>query len=391
MKKKISILGSTGSIGTNTLEVLDHKLYSFDINTFVANSNFKKIIHQIKKYKPNYFVIINKNTYLKVKKKFLKSKTIFFNKISDLPLKGKINFITISAIPGLAGLHPTMEFTKKSKEILLANKEAVICGWDILKKIAKKNKTKITPIDSEHFSIMKLLQGSKNIEIDKIYITASGGPFLKLPLSKFNGIKPVEALRHPKWSMGKKISIDSSTLMNKILELIEAQKIFPFCKKKYEIIIHPQSLVHAIVKFKNGITRLLYHEPDMKVPIANAIFKTNLDIKDLFFSKNDNLKNLEFVKIDPRRYPIIKIIPKLNKFISTPIILNAANEILVDHFLKRKISFNSISSSLFIVLNDKNYRKYAIKNPLNLKTINIIDEWARETTLNIIKKNKKLR
>ena len=386
MKKKISILGSTGSIGTNALKVLEHKLHLFNINTLIAKSNFNKINFQIKKYKPNFFVIIDKNIYLKVKKKFLKSKTTFINKIADLPIKGKKNHISISAIPGLAGLHPTIEFTKNSNEILIANKEAVICGWDILKKTAKKNNTKIIPIDSEHFSIMKLLDGNKNIEIDKIYITASGGPFLSLPLSKFNKIRPADALRHPKWSMGKKISIDSSTLMNKILELIEAQKIFPFDKKKYKIIIHPQSLVHAVVKFKNGITRLLYHEPDMKIPIANAIFKNNFNVKDLLISKNDNLKNLEFIKIDPKRYPIIKIIPKLNKFISTPIILNAANEILVDQFLKRKISFNSISRTLFIVLNDKNYRKYAIKNPLNLKIINTIDAWARITTLNIIKK-----
>ena len=188
--------------------------------------------------------------------------------------------------------------------------------------------------------------------------------------------------------MGKKISIDSSTLMNKIFELIEAQKLFPFDQNKFHIIIHPQSLVHAIVKFKNGLIKFLYHEPDMTVPIANAIFEKNLIIGDLRKEKKFNLDNLKFFKVDKKRFPIIKIIPKLGKHPSTPIILNASNEILVDEFLKRKISFKSIFQCLILVLRDKNYKKYAIQRPLDLKTIYNIDLWARNKTIDLLKKKK---
>ena len=300
--------------------------------------------------------------------------------------KRKID-ITIASIPGIAGLEPTINFTKKSKKMLLANKESVICGWHMISKFGKKYKTKIVPIDSEHFSIMKLLENHKENEVEKIYITASGGPFLNLPKNKFKNIKPSDAIKHPKWSMGKKISVDSSTLMNKILELIEAQKMFPFHLKKYQIIVHPQSLVHAMIKLKNGITKLLYHEPDMTIPISNAIFDSKIDIDNYIKTKN-RIKNLEFFNVDKKKFPAIKLIPKLNKYVSTPIIINAVNEILVDHFLKKKISFTSILKHLFSVLKDKNYKKYAIYKPINLRNIYIIDQWSRMTALKIIERSK---
>ena len=242
-------------------------------------------------------------------------------------------------------------------------------------------------IDSEHFSIKKLLENIKNEDVEKIYITASGGPFLNLPKKKLKFITPKDAIKHPKWSMGKKISVDSATLMNKILELMEAYKLFPYDFDKYEILIHPQSLVHAIVKLKNGITKLLYHQPDMTIPIANAIFNFKLNINKLSI-KNRNIENLDFFKVDKKKFPIVKLIPLLNKYISTPIIINAANEILIDQFLKKKISFNSISSYLFKVLKDKNYKKYAIQSSTNLNKIHMIDKWSRETALKIIKKYK---
>ena len=229
----------------------------------------------------------------------------------------------------------------------------------------------------------------KDNDIEKIYITASGGPFFRTPISKFKKIKPADAIKHPKWKMGKKISVDSATLMNKILELIEAQKIFKYGFKKYELIIHPQSLVHAIIKFKNGITKLLYHEPDMTIPISNAIFNFDVNISDfIHFKKKEVMRNLEFCKVDKRRYPVFKLIPLLNKYNSTPIIINAANEILVDQFLKNKISFCSISKYLFLLLKDKNYKKYAIQKPINLKSIYKIDNWSRNSILKIISEKK---
>jgi|TARA_B110000438_G_scaffold297218_1_gene343248 1-deoxy-D-xylulose-5-phosphate reductoisomerase len=387
MKKiNISVLGSTGSIGINTLAIISKKRNLFSVNTLSANTNYVKICNQLSKFNPRNFIIINKKTLKKVKKKFINSKTNFYDNYKNIPVSSMQNDITVAAIPGLNGLEPTIAFTRKSKKILLANKESIICGWNLLKNVAKKNNTEIIPIDSEHFSIKKLLKNYSDIEIEKIYITASGGPFLNIKKSMFNKIKPAQAIKHPKWSMGRKISVDSSTLMNKILELMEAQKIFPFKKNKYKIIIHPQSLVHAIISFKNGLTKFLYHEPNMQIPIANAIFNFKINIKDFIKNskKNTSIKNLEFFEVDKTRFPVINLLPKMDKYISTPIIINAANEILIDQFLKKKISFNSISNYIFLVLKDKNYKKYAIYNPSNLKNIFMIDSWSRKTTLKII-------
>ena len=182
---------------------------------------------------------------------------------------------------------------------------------------------------------------------------------------------------------GKKISVDSATLMNKILELIEAQKIFPYKLNKYEIIIHPQSLVHAIVKFKNGFSKFLYHEPNMIVPITNAIYDSKVLIKKYLKDKDQNIKNLEFLKVDKKKFPSINLIPKLNNHVSTPIIINAANEILVDQFLRKKIPFLTISKTIMRIQSDSNYKKYAIKKPKNINEIIKIDKWTRKI---IIKK-----
>ncbi len=388
MKKRIVILGSTGSIGESSLKIISCKKKLFKIITLIANSDYKKICYQIINYKPNHFVITDKNVFSKVKKKFKKSKTKIFNHYSEISKEKRKVDLTIAAIPGIKGLQFTIDYTKKSKKILIANKESIICGWNIIKKISQKYHTEIIPLDSEHFSIYKLTKNHKDSEIDKIYITASGGPFLNLPIKKFSKIKPKDALKHPKWKMGKKISIDSATLMNKILEIVEAQKIFPFNRNKYEIIIHPQSLVHAIVKFKNGLINFLYHEPNMAIPISNAIFNIKNNINDFSYlnkiTKN-KIKNLEFLKAENKRFPVIGLIPKLNKHPSAAIIINASNEILVDQFLKRKISFNSIIRHLFSVLRDKNYKKYAIQVPSNLKKIYMIDKWSREITLQKLK------
>ncbi len=283
--KKIAILGSTGSIGTNALSIIKKTKNSFKIELLLAKNNFKKISEQIRIFKPKIVVILNPIVFVKIKKKFKFKKIIFLNNLNYIDKYLKKIDITISAIPGIAGLEPTIIFIKKSNKILLANKESIVCGWDLIKKNLKKNKTKLVAIDSEHFSIEQLTKNYKNDDIEKIYITASGGPFLNLNKKKFKFIKPRQAIKHPKWKMGSKISVDSATLMNKILELVEAKKLFPFDFKKYEIVIHPQSLVHAIVRFKNGLTKLLYHEPDMRIPISNALFDNKLESKNFINKK----------------------------------------------------------------------------------------------------------
>jgi 1-deoxy-D-xylulose-5-phosphate reductoisomerase len=388
-KKTIAILGSTGSIGQSTLEIIK-KTKEFSVELLFANKNYLKIINQIKVFSPRIVVINNENIYLKVKKKYYKKKIIILNKIVNIQRYIKILDVTVSAIPGIAGLAPTILFTKISKKILLANKEAIICGWNLIKKNSIIHKTELVPIDSEHFSISVLLKNYSNKKIEKIYITASGGPFLNLHLNKFKDIKPREAVKHPKWNMGKKISVDSATLMNKVLEITEALKLFPFILNQYEIIIHPDSLIHAIVQFKNGTSIFLYHYPDMKIPIGNALFK-DFSYKNFFNKKNksyNKIQNLNFSMVDKKKFPAVDLIPKMNSKKSSAIIINAANEIFVDEFLNNNIKFNAIVPYLQLVLRDKNYIKSSNMTPNSISNIYKIDNWARKTAYKIIKEKK---
>ncbi len=380
MKKIISILGSTGSVGISTLKIVDQKKNFFKINLLSANSNIRLINHQILKYNPNVFIIFDKKIFERVRKKFKNRKIHILNHFEK-----KINFqrndITISAIPGVAGLEPTIQMIEKSKKVLIANKESIICGWKFIKNKAKKFKTQIIPVDSEHYSIMKLMENHKLDQIKKIYITASGGPFLNYKLNQLKKITPKEALKHPKWKMGKKITIDSATLMNKILELIEAQKLFSIPNSKLDILIHPNSLVHAIIHLNNGLIKFIYHDTSMIIPIVNAMFDGNLNIDNFYktknYTKNKLIEDLSFRNVDDKIFPIIKLKNRINEFTSTPIIINAANEILVGEFLKKKLPFLNIYKHIFDIMNDRNYRKYAIKNPKNINEVLKIDSWAK--------------
>ena len=388
MRQTISILGSTGSIGLTSLDLIDRKKNKFIVFLLAANKNFRIICRQINKYKPKYFIISDKKILSKVKKKFKKKNIKFLNKFDEINLKKKID-ITISAIPGLEGLQPTISMTKISKRILIANKESVICGWGLIKKIANKNKTKIIPIDSEHFSIFKLIENHFIEDIKKIYITASGGPFLNFKHKDLKKVQPKAALKHPKWKMGKKISIDSATMMNKILEIIEAQKLFNISNNKIDILIHPESLVHAIIELKNGLSQFIYHDTTMKIPLANAIFEKKLDIQDFkIFKKNNRQKvfnKLTFSKVDKKNFPIIKIKDRANEYPSTSIILNAANEMLVEYFLQKKLPFLSISKIILTIMNDRNYYKYAIRKPKNINQIKEIDLWVKKRIIDNFK------
>ena len=390
MKKTISILGSTGSIGLSTLSIVDKKKNYFKVHLLSAKKNYKIAYKQILKYSPIFFIITDPVIYKKLKSKIKSKKTVILNSFKHVNFKKK-NDITISAIPGIAGLEPTLKLIKSSKKMLIANKESIICGWDLIKHSAKVNKSKIIPIDSEHFSIFKLIENHDLKEIKKVYLTASGGPFLNYKLSKLKKVTPKEALKHPKWKMGKKISIDSATLMNKIFELVEAQKIFNLPNNKLDILIHPDSLVHAIVEFKGGLIKFIYHETSMIIPLANAIFEGDLDIENFYKTKKSNLnskiQNLNFKKVDERIFPIVKLKKRINEHYSTPIIINAANEILVDQFLQKKIPFFSIFKFIMNTLNDRNYKKYAIRRPKKINDIYLIDNWARATTLEKIKFN----
>ena len=378
MKIKIAILGSTGSIGKSTLEVINKDKKNFDIILLTANNNYKKLIQQAKQFRAKNVLIQNKKYYAKVKKSLKKTK-VFSGDVSIT----KIDY-TMSAIVGLAGLQPTIDAIKISKVVALANKETIICGWKILSRLIKKYKTEIAPVDSEHFAIKELTKNVSNEDIEEIILTASGGPFLKTPLKKLKKIKPQQAIKHPNWKMGKKISIDSANMMNKVFEIIEAHKLFNFDRSKYKIIIHPQSYVHSIIRFKNGLIKMILYNTDMKIPISNTIYKNRKNILKVSNINITDLNNLNFQKVNSKIFPSIKILNKNSNFDhSAPIIINAANEVLVNLFLKGKIDFLHIVTTINKILKGKDFKKYAKRKPSSIKDIKIIDNWARLKTINM--------
>lgn len=371
MKKKISIFGSTGSIGKSLIDILKKDKKNFEIVLLSANKNYKELLKQAKFFNVKNLIINNKKSYEILKKNsFCKNINIYrdFTKMSKIFTK-KNDFI-MSSITGLSGLEPTLNSIKHTKTILIANKESIICGWNLIEEELKKNKTKFIPIDSEHFSIFSLLENHQIDSIDKIFITASGGPFINYPKKKFNKINPKEALKHPSWQMGKKITIDSATLMNKVFEVIEAKKIFNLDYKKISILTHPKSYIHAIVKFNNGLTKILIHEPDMKIPIFNSIYHKH---KNKIITKKlniDILNNLNLKKVDVSKFPLVNLIKKLpnnNSLFET--VLITINDFLVYKFLEKKITFQKLINLIYKLSNLSEFRRYKKIKPKTAEDI----------------------
>ena len=276
MRKKIVILGSTGSIGKTTLKIINKNKKDFYVDLLSTNKNFKKVFKQALKFNVKNILIHDKETFENISlntKVIKRNKFNIFNSIIDYKkkLKTKIDF-TMCAISGIEGLQPTINSISFSKKIGIANKESIICGWSLINKKLNKFKTQFIPIDSEHFSINQLIKDKPKKNIKMIYLTASGGPFLNYKISKFKNISLKNALKHPSWLMGKKITIDSATMMNKVFEVIEAKNLFKIPYKKIKILTHPKSYIHAIVHFNNGIIELLAHQTSMEIPIANSIY-----------------------------------------------------------------------------------------------------------------------
>ena len=371
MKKKIVILGSTGSVGVNTLKVIRNNKSDFEILLLSTNKNVKKIIHQAKEFKVKNIIINDLIEFKKAQKKYKRLKINFFNKfdsIRKILRKKKIHYSMIS-VSGLDGLKPSILLCKYSNNLAIVNKESIICGWNLIKKALEKNKCNFIPIDSEHYSIHSLLKGHQLNEIEKIYITASGGPFMNIPKKKFDNIKLKDALSHPNWKMGKKITIDSSTLMNKVFEVIEARNIFNIDYKKILILTHPKSYVHAIVKFNNGLSKILLHEPDMKIPIYNSLNLANKKIRTLPL-RFDTLNKLNFNEVDKKKFPLVNIIYKLPKKISLfETILITVNDYFVNKFLEKKISYKKLISIIIKILNLKEFQKYKKIKPKNIEDI----------------------
>ena len=372
MKKKIIILGSTGSIGRTTINIILKNKNNFDVILLTANKNYVKLLSQAKKLKCRNIVVFDKENFLKAKIINKNKKVKIFNSIKEFlnNYKGKA-YYTMCAITGISGLEPIIQIIKITKNLAIANKESIICGWNLIEKEIVKYNVKFIPVDSEHFSIQSLIKNNKNVEIDTIYITASGGPFLKLPISQFKNISVEKAIKHPNWKMGKKISVDSSTLMNKVFEVIEAQRIFKLPISKFKILIHPKSYVHSIVKFHDATTKFLIHETSMVIPIFNSLFIDDFSRK--LKSKKINLKiinKLNLSNVSLLRFPMVqflKIIPNNISLFET--VLVSANDCLVNLFLNKKIKYQDIHNNMKKILNLREFKKLKSSKPKNVLQI----------------------
>ena len=379
MKKKIIILGSTGSIGSTTIKIINRDKNAFNVFLLTANKNYKKLFLQAKKIDCKNILIYDKKYYLLSLKKNKNNNLKIFNNIEDFTktLKKKVDY-TMCSITGLAGLKPTLDAIKYSHNIAIANKESIICGWNLIHRDIKKYKTKFIPIDSEHFSIWSLIKNYKSSQIQKIFITASGGPFLKLSKNQLKKVKPKDAIKHPNWSMGKKISVDSATLMNKVFEVIEAQRIFNLPLSKFKILIHPNSYVHAIVKFTNGISKFLIHDTSMEIPIFNSLYFDNLSkklkSKEIDFNK---INNLNFIQVNNSKFPSMNFLKKIPSNISLfETVLVSANDSLVELFLKKKIAYLDICKILNIITSQKEFTKLKLIKPSSLGQIGKLREYV---------------
>ena len=382
--KKIAILGSTGSIGTQTLEVISDNKNIFEVDLLSAFSNDNLLISQALLYKPKA-IIFGDRSKEKVIRDSLKNEKIeiYFGEESlNNFLKYCNPDIVITALVGRSGLIPTINTIKKGIDLALANKETLVIAGNIISKLCKEKKVNIYPVDSEHSAIFQCLVGEKRDEIDKIILTASGGPFRNKKLDELKNISKKEALNHPNWEMGEKITIDSSTLMNKGLEVIEAKFLFDIDIEKIKVVVHPQSIIHSMVEFVDGSVKAQMGEPDMKLPIQYALSsgkRLNNKFKPYDFFKNNNLTFEE---------PCLKTFNNLKLAFdagksggNSPCILNASNEVVVDAFLNEKISYLDMTKLIEESLNKISY----IANP-NLDQLIETDMKTRSYTLDKINK-----
>ena len=387
MRKKIVILGSTSSIGKSLLNIIKKDKKNFKIELLTANTNYKDLINQAKKFNVKNIIITDPDSFKKTKTICKKKDINIFQNFECLKriLPKKVDYV-MSAISGIGGLLPTYKIINRTKLIAIANKEAIVCGWPLIKSELKKNKTSFIPVDSEHFSIFSLIENKETNDIEKIYITASGGPFLNLAKNKFKKIKLSDALKHPNWRMGKKITIDSATLVNKVIEVIEASILFNLNLKQIDIFIHPASLIHGIVNFVDGSSHLVASSPDMKVPISFALSWPDRYVNQVKFIDFIKNKDLNFIKPDYKKFPALSLKKLVSNSIfakSTIIVLNAANEIAVDNFLKKNIKFDDIVETI-----KKTIYKFDHNEVKTLEDIMYVDCEARLLTNKIIKKNK---
>lgn len=386
--KEISILGSTGSIGTQALDVVRKNRDKFMIKALSCGRNLELMKKQISEFEPELVVTATGEDAKLLREYFRgKAENIEFLSGEDglLQLAGYDSDLLLNSLSGMRGMLPTYEAIKAGKNIALANKESLVVGGDVIMSAAAKNGVKILPVDSEHSAIFQCMQGNLNREIKKIYLTASGGPFRGYSRAELEDVSVEQALNHPKWTMGRKISIDSATLMNKGLELIEAKWLFNIDVDDIEILVHPQSIVHSGVEFKDTAVIAQLGIPDMRIPIALAFTypdRLNMDLPELnFFNEGSKLT---FEKPDLERFKCLKLAIQAAKSGKLyPAAMNGSNEVLVESFLNGEIGFNQIADFIEEVLNVNDF-----SNKPELDSILEADKLARGKAYDLIKGNK---
>lgn len=382
--KNLSILGSTGSIGCNTLKIAEMFPDRFAVKALAAKNNIPVLARQVEQFCPEIAVVFDEAAAVELKGK-LPAGTgvdVLFgeNGYKAAAAHESVDLVVV-AVVGAAGLMPTLSAIAAGKNIALANKETLVMAGDIVIEQAELNNISILPIDSEHSAIFQCMEGNRREDIDKIFLTASGGPFLNLPEKEFNKIKPEDALNHPNWNMGEKISVDSATLMNKGLEAIEAKCLFDVSQERIEVVIHPQSVIHSMVSFKDGTVMAQLGIPDMKGAIAYAMaYPERLALRQ---PTPDfvGIGKLTFEKPDIKKFPCLALAYAACETGRTlPAVLNAANEVAVAAFLENSISFIKIPEVI-----EKTMEHHSVVTDPTLSDILEADRWARKQAKDLIK------
>lgn len=383
--KNILLLGATGSIGDSVLSVIKQNSDELNLVGIAFQSNTTKAISIIEEFDPNYAYCESKANLNIINDSLKKSEGIeLLNDKSELEylLNHKSIDIIISAISGFSGLETTFMAAQSGKIILLANKESIVAAGDIILPLAKKHNTKIIPIDSEHNAIFQCLNSEKNTDdVSKIIITASGGPFLNKKVDDLSGVTKREALNHPNWKMGSKITIDSATLVNKCLELIEAKYLFNLNEEYFELVVHPQSIIHSIVTYKDGSSICQMSNPDMRVPISHALSLEESRLSINFSEINFSSLNLTFQEFPKDRLEIANLAREVcNTRGSTGTVFNAANEIAVENFLSDKITFNKIYEVIY-----RTFNAIPVSKNIDIEAIHEIDNQTRMEAQKVVK------
>lgn len=343
-RKNLVILGSTGSIGQNTLEVVRRQSNRFRVVGLAAGRNIGLLASQVEEFQPEVVAVESENLAVELKKKVGKEVKIVYGESGYQTVASwKKADLVVSAMTGIAGLKPTLAALKSGKDLALANKETMVVAGALIRKIASKSGSRIIPVDSEHSGVFQCLRGNNKKQVKKIYLTASGGPFFRVPLEELPKKTLAEALKHPRWKMGRKVTIDSATMMNKGLELIEARWLFNLRPEQLEVLIHPQSIVHALVEFVDGSILAQLSQTDMRIPIQYALSFPERWESPLPYLSLAEVGSLEFYPVEEKRYPLFSLARRvLEAGRSFPVVLNAANEVAVEAFLEEEINFGEI-------------------------------------------------